>query len=511
MRRLLTALLAASLAACASNPKPPPPPSPDTPALGATSTEAPPPPPTAQDPEAFRDKPPEPGKPPDLVLPTFQSAKLDNGLTVLVSTRKELPLVFAGVAFASGSAQDPKGKAGLAELSYRMLLEGAGKRDTVALDNAFADLGVSPGLDVNPDGAEVGVRVLKRNVEPALALLADVVMRPKFDAKSFDRRKKQQLADLVRQLGSPIMLAQLAALDAIFTEDHPYAHMSDGLPATVQALTLADAKGFYQRHSGPRAAALILTGDITLDEAVALAKKHLGSWKGPGTPPAAPPTPAAPPRQLVYVVPKPELAQTVMLVGRPGLAAGHADEYALELATTVYGGFFGSRLNMNLREAKGYSYGAGAFMDTRLGVGPLLSYTAVRQDVTGPALTELVKELSGLKERPITEKELESAREGLIRAIPAGFETVEGLGATAASIYFKRRPLNELERTVEGLRNATAAEVQRVAELYLAPDAMQIVLVGDPATIQEQVGPLNLGKLTPVEPDEEPAAPSAGK
>lgn len=507
MRRLLSALLVSTLAACASNPKPPPA-SPESPALSATPAEKPAPKP--EDPEAFRDKPPEPGKPPDLVLPTFQSAKLDNGLTVLVSTRKELPLVFAGVAFAAGSSQDPKGKAGLAELSYRMLLEGAGKRDTVALDNAFADLGVSPAMDVNADGAEVGVRVLKRNVDPALALLADVVMRPTFDPKVFDRRKNQQIRDLVRQLSSPIMLAQLAALGAIFGEDHPYAHMSDGVPQTVQALTLAEAKGFYQQHAGPRAAALILAGDITLDEAVALAKKHLGAWKGQGTPPPAPPTPAAPPRQQVYVVPKPDLAQTVMLVGRPGLAAGHPDQYALELATTVYGGFFGSRLNMNLREAKGYSYGAGAFMDPRLGVGPLLSYTAVRQDVTGPALKELVKELSGLKERPITTKELESAREGLIRAIPGGFETVEGLGGTAASIYFKRRPLNELERAVEGLRDASAAEVQRVAEAYLAPEAMQIVLVGDPATIQEQVGPLNLGKLTPVEPDAEPA-PAAAK
>ncbi|MBZ4417645.1 pitrilysin family protein [Myxococcus sp. RHSTA-1-4] len=507
MRRLLTALLVTTLAACASTPQPPPP-SPETPELGKTAAETQPP--AATGPEAFRATPPRPGEPPELVLPTFERATLDNGLTVLVSTRKELPLVFAGVAFASGSSQDPKGREGLAELSYQMLLEGAGKRDTVALDNAFADLGVSPSVDVNPDGAQVGVRVLKGNVDPALALLADMVLRPTFDPKAFERRKKQQLADLARQLGSPYVLAQLAGLSAIFSEEHPYGHMSDGLPQTVQALSLADAKGFYQRHSGPRAAALILTGDITLDEAVALAKKHLGAWKGNAAPPPAPPTPAAPPRELVRVVPKPELPQTVVLVGRPGLASGHPDEHALNLATTVFGGFFGSRLNMNLREAKGYSYGAYAFLDTRLGVGPLISFTAVRQDVTGPSLTEVMGELSGLQQRPITEKELEAAREGLIRAIPAGFETVEGLGSSAASIYFQRRPLDELKRTVEGLRNATAAEVQRVAELYLNPAAMQLVLVGDPATIQEQVGALNLGKLTPVEPDAAPA-PSAAR
>lgn len=506
MRRLLTALLVTTLAACAGTPKPPPP-SPDTPALGQT---APPAPPPAESPEAFRATPPQPGPSPELVLPTFERATLDNGLTVLVSTRKELPLVFAGVAFAAGSSQDPAGKEGLADLSYRMLLEGAGKRDTVALDNAFADLGVSPGLDVQADGAQVGVRVLKGNVDAAMALLADMVLRPTFDPKSFERRKKQQLADLARELGSPFTLAQLASLSAIFGEDHPYGHMSDGLPRTVQALTLADAKGFYQRHAGPRAAALLLTGDITLDEAVALAKKHLGTWKGNAAPPPAPPTPAAPPRELVRVVPKPELPQTVVLLGRPGLASGHPDEHSLSLATVVFGGFFGSRLNMNLREAKGYSYGAYAFLDTRLGVGPLLSFAAVRQDVTGPALAEMMGELNGLQERPITDKELDAAREGLIRGIPGGFESVEGLGATAASIYFQRRPLDELNRTVEGLRKATTAEVQRVAELYLNPAAMQLVLVGDPATIQEQVGALKLGKLMPVEPEAAPA-PSASK
>jgi predicted Zn-dependent peptidase len=498
MRRLLTALCVTLLAACAGTPKTPPSPEPE--ALGQT----PQPPPQPPDAEAFRARPPEPGQPPELVLPTFQKATLDNGLTVLVSTRKELPLVFAGVAYSAGSAQDPKGKAGLAELTYRMLLEGAGGKDTVALDNAFADLGVTPGIATESDGAQVGVRVLTRNVDTALGLLADVVQRPTFSPQAFDRRKKQQLADLVRILGSPNALAQQAYLTAVFGEDHPYGHFSEGTPDSVQALTLADVKGFYAKHAGPRAAALILTGDITLEQAVALAKKHFGGWKGKATPPPPPPAPPAPPRQQVYVVPKPGLEQTVMLVGRPGIAVGHPDEHSLELATTVFGGFFGSRLNLNLRENKGYSYGAGASADARLGVGPLTSYTSVRGDVTGPALSELMKELSGLKDRPIAEQELEAAREGLIRAFPGGFETVEGLGSSAATLFLKRLPLDELARTVEGLRNATPAEVQRVAEAYLAPEAMQIILVGDPSTIQEQVGPLNLGKLVPVEPDEEP-------
>lgn len=174
---------------------------------------------------------------------------------------------------------------------------------------------------------------------------------------------------------------------------------------------------------------------------------------------------------------------------------------------TVFGGFFGSRLNMNLREEKGYSYGARASVDPRLGVGPLTASSAVRQDVTGPALLEFIQEMRGIRERPMTQKELEAAREGLIRAIPGEFESVEGLGASAAQLFFKRRPLDEYARMVRGLEKATQAEVQRVAEAYLGPEAMQVVLVGDPEAIHQQVGKLNLGKLEP----KEPMAPAAKK
>jgi zinc protease len=495
MRRLFAAVSVLALAAaCKTAPEPVP----ETPTPPPTAeTPATPPP---EDAEAFRNEPPRADKPPDLVLPKFEQAKLDNGLTVLVSTRKELPLMFVGMAFASGGSQDAKGKGGLADLTYKMLVEGAGGKDSQALDQAFQDLGVSPSVSVDPDGAFIGVRVLKRNADAALALLTDVVRKPNFAQKDFDRRKKLQLAELVRAMGSPGFLAQQAYLDTVFGAEHPYGHPVSGLPATVEAVTLQDVKGFYQKNVGPRAAALVITGDVTLDEAVALAKKSFGDWKGNAAPPAVPPTPAAPQRQQLVYVAKPGLDQTVMVLGRPGVAAGHPDEHALQLAMTVFGGFFGSRLNMNLREDKGYSYGAGASIDPRLGVGPLTASSAVRANVTGPALTEFFHEMKGIRERPITEKELAAAREGLIRAIPGEFESVEGLGSSAAQLFWLRLPMDEYARTVEGLEKATPAEVQRVAEAYLGPDAMQVVLVGDPEVIQQQVAPLELGKLTQKQP-----------
>jgi zinc protease len=490
MRRLFLALSLLTLASCAtSQPETKPEPAPPPPAAPATP----------EDPEAFRAHQPTPGKSPALVLPVFEQVKLDNGLTVIINARHELPLVFLGVAFANGSSQDPASQEGLADITYKMLLEGAGGKDTIALDNAFADLGESPSVAVNPDGALIGVRVLTRNADKALSLLSDVTRKPTFAQKDFERRKKQQLADLVRRLGNPWFLARYAYMQAAFGARHPYGHPVPGVPASVNKLTLPDVKRFYQKNVGPKATALVVVGDITREQAVEWAKKYFGDWKGEATLPQPPPAPPAPPRDTLRVVYKPGLEQTFIMVGRPGVAAGNPDQYALELATTVFGGFFGSRLNMNLREAKGYTYGAGANSDARLGVGPLNADSQVRANVTGPALTEFLHELTDIKTRPITSQELESAREGRIRSFPGVFETGAWVGANAASLFFKRLPMDEFSRQIAGLEKATPAEVQRVAEAYFNPAVMQIILVGDPDIIQNQVGTLNLGKLVPVD------------
>ncbi|ATB29880.1 M16 family metallopeptidase [Melittangium boletus] len=501
MRRPLLALSTLAVltaSACRTAPAPVPEAPPSAPSAEAA--------PSPSDAEAFRARPPEPGESPALVLPRFERAQLDNGLTVLVSTRRELPLIYVGVSFAVGGAGDPQGKWGLADLTYKTMLEGAAGKDTLALDQAFQNLGVSPGVSVSSDGANLGVRVLSRNADEALALLTEVVRRPTFAAKDFERRKKLQLAELVRALGSPGFLAQQAYLRGVFGPSHPYGHPVSGLPATVEAVTARDVKAFYEAHVGPRTTALVMTGDITLEQAVALAKKSFGDWKGKAVLPPVPPAPPTPKRTQVVFVPKPGLDQTVVVLGRPGIAAGNPDEAALELATTVFGGFFGSRLNMNLREDKGYSYGANASSDPRLGVGPLTASSSVRADVTGAALTEFFNELKGLRERPISAKELESAREGLIRGFPGSFESVEGLGASASALFTLRRPLDEFERTVEGLRKATPAEVQRVAEAYLSPDTLQVVLVGDPEAVQKQVEGLGLGQWVTESPGKAPAA-----
>lgn len=447
------------------------------------------------DPEAWRATAPSPGEPPELVTPRFQQKVLENGLTVLVSERHDLPVVSVNVALSAGSASDPRGKEGLARLTYETLLEGAGKLDAVGLDEAFGALGSSPFVSVGQDGALVGTQVLTRNLDAATSLLADIIQKPTFAKASFERRQQQQMANLAQAAGSPGFLASEAFVEVAFGAGHPYGRLGSGTPASVSGLQLADARKFWADHAGAKAAAFIVTGDVTMEQAEQLARAHFGKWKGAGKAPMAPGVPNEAPRENVVFVPKQGLAQTLIVMGGPSIAAGHPDEFALDLASTVFGGFFGSRLNMNLREDKGYTYGARARVEPRLGIGPLTATSSVRSDVTGLALAEFIHELKGIQSRPITSAELEAAREGLIRSVPGSFENVGGLASAAANLFWTRQPLDRYAKMVEGYEKADAAAVQAAAEKYFDPARLHIVLVGDPGVIGEQVPALGLGTL----------------
>ncbi|HEY0838836.1 MAG TPA: pitrilysin family protein, partial [Vulgatibacter sp.] len=264
------------------------------------------------DPEAWRATAPAPGPLAELVTPKFQRVTLENGLQVLVAQRHDLPIVSVGMAFRAGSSADPEGKEGLAQLTYQLILEGAGKRDAVALDEAFADLGTSAWATTGEDGAMIGMEVLSRNLEEALALLSDVVQKPRFDKSAFDNRKEQHLANLAAQVGNPRYLAGEAFAEAVFGEHHPYGRLGSGMPASVSRIQLADAKKFYGKAAGPKAAALVFAGDISVERATELARAWFGKWKGSASPHPAPKAPTVAARAQVVVVPKPGLAQTVI-------------------------------------------------------------------------------------------------------------------------------------------------------------------------------------------------------
>lgn len=515
------ALLAAALAlftACATTEQKKPDPVEVAQAEAAAPIEPPPLTPAKPagppDTEPWRATPPQPGAAPELVIPEFKRAVLANGLTVYLVERHDLPLVSVAVAFSAGTAQDPKGKAGVAEITYKLLLEGAGKRDAIALEDAFSDLGGAPYAQARPDGAVVGTRVLARNAPAALALLADIAMKPQMKGAAFELKKKQLLDTLAQLSGDPSYLAQWAFADVLYGANHPYGQVGSGTTESVNGLTLADSKAYWRSWAGPKGAALVIAGDVTLDEAKAWAQKHFGAWKGKGVRTPKPPDVTPDEKRQIVLVPKKGLVQTIVSVGRAAIPAGHADETPLQLASTVFGGFFGSRLNMNLREAKGYSYGAYSYFDGRRGDGPLVASSKVRADVTGPSLAVFMEELNGLKTKPITEAELAAAREGLVQSLPGSFATVEDLSHAAANIYWEDKELDHYQTMIRDLQAATPEKVQQVAEKYFDPQLLDVVLVGDPDVVQKQVAALELGELIlrdpPKPPTRGPAAAPAG-
>jgi predicted Zn-dependent peptidase len=430
-----------------------------------------------------------------LVLPQFDRATLPNGLTILVSQRRvahELPLVRVELVFSAGSASDPDDQAGLASLTYSLLTEGTAIYDALGLDAAFANLGATPELSVEADGATLGVTVLVEHAPAALSLLADMARRPRLERSSFERRKHQQLATIARRSSEPQFLAQQAFIEDAFGPAHPYGHTTLGTRTSVSALEWHDAQRFFMGEVAPATCGLVITGDVTLHRAIRWANEHFASWTGSARRPEAPPTLDQPPARPMRVIEQAGLNQTTLLLGRPSLKAGDPHEAALEIATAAIGGMFSSRLNLNLRERHAYTYGAKAMLDVRRGPSPWLAFAAVRGDATAAALKEIIAELGKLPVDELTQAETDTARQGLIASLPGRFESADDLASAAANIYFLEAPLDRYARLVDSLRAAPAALVNQAATQYLSPTYLSIVAVGDPHVLDGQLSKVSL-------------------
>ncbi len=451
--------------------------------------------------ESWRQSRPTAGPPPTPTLPTFESTSLTNGMTLLVTTADALPLVSFSVVTRGGSALDPPGRAGLTSLTYAMLKEGAGKKDALAFSDAVADLGANFGAASDRDHGTISISGLKRNASAMLGLLALAVQKPRFEGLDFERLKKQRIAALERNQGSPHGLAFEVFPGLVYGKKHPYGHAPTGTLLTVPKLTLAEVKAQHKDLFGPKTSALIATGDITLQEARALAVQHFGAWAN--TAASEPPPivePSAKPREAVFVIHKENAPQTMVLVGRPLFGRGHQDENTMKVLNGVYGGAFASRLNMNLREDKGYTYGAYSHAIHRTGAGAFVASGAIKQEVTAEGLREFFSELNRLTQVPPTPEEVGRVKAGLVRSLPGAFQTVGSIGSAAVSLFVHGLPLDHYASL--GARYASVKEtsVKKAVPQYLDPKLMQILLVGDQNKIIPKVKKLGLGPVRILDP-----------
>jgi predicted Zn-dependent peptidase len=481
---------------------------------------------------------PVPGQPRRYEFPFTARTTLSNGLRVIVTPMPGRGLVAASLALRTGAADEPAPVGGATVLAARALTEGTEVRDAIALTEAAERLGASIHAEAGWDATSAGLDVPATRLAPALELLAEVVRRPAFPAPEVERLRDERLTDLLQAKADPRRRADEAYVSSIYAASSPYHRPAGGTAETVATLTPPDLRAIHDRAYTPNHAALVVAGDVDPDAVIRAAEALFGDWPARGDEePVAIDDTSAVHERFVRVIHRPGAVQTEIRIGHPGLVRRHPDFHALSVMGAILGGLFNSRLNMKLREEKGYTYGASAGFDLRRGRGPFTARAAVNTEATVPALQEFLVELERIREAPVTDTELRAARDYLVGVFPLRFETPGPVAGSLAGLFVHDLPDDELARYREAIDAVSAADVLRVARDHIHPDAAAIVLVGDhdafaaaleaaaiapidvqrdpeptapgPLSGDEAVGPVDAGEGGPAEGAEDPDLPGS--
>jgi zinc protease len=443
-----------------------------------------------------RESLPEGAAEPKFSLPPVGRAALSNGMQLPWVEKHELPVVNLHVVFPAGRGNDGRQTPGLAEMTAAVWHEGTAKRSAEAIASELGGMGASISVSADWDTTSARLFTLKRHLPKALELFADVLRGPSFPEQEIHRQQMSALGRLTQIRNEPTVLASLAATQLLYGYDHPYGHPPWGNAATIKGFQWADLKRFHETCMRPEQAAVIAVGDITLDELKPQLEEFLGTWKSAAPAPLdadfALPQPT--PTRLV-LIDKPHAAQSVIHLALIGARRNTADFFAQNVMNMIFGGQFSSRLNMNLREQKGYTYSARSAWDWRVHQrGPLLATASVQTAVTAGALAEFLKELDGMAgARPVGEKELDFCKKYVTRGYTAGFETPSQVATQLETLLAYKLPDDYFNTVVPGVRAVTAADVARVAKEYLAVDRLTMIVVGDRAEIEPDLRKLPTG------------------
>lgn len=449
---------------------------------------------------------PQPGEPRPYAFPSVGRSRLDNGLTILVADLPGRPLVSATIIVPVGAADEPASDGGAAVLAARALTEGTERYDAVGLTEAAERLGASLHAEAGWDATSVGVDVPSARLAPALELLAEVLLRPTFPAADVDRLRDERLNDLLQAQADPRRRADETYIGTIYAAASPYHRPAGGTRETVEGLDDVAARRAYERILDPARATLVVGGDLGGQDVVEIAGRLFGGWRRHDA--AAGPSEivdqGAGTGRLVRVVHRPGSVQTEIRVGHPGLPRRIPDYHAVTVMGAILGGLFNSRLNMQLREAKGYTYGAGAGFEMRRGAGPFTARAAVNTEVTVPAIVDMLAELERMRDTRVTGEELASARDFLVGVFPLRFETPGAVVGALAGLAVHDLPLEELTDYRSRVETVDIDAVEAAARAHLQVDRAAIVLVGDVDAFGSDLEAARLGRL--VIDRDEPAA-----
>ncbi len=451
---------------------------------------------------------PGPGEARPFRVPPPSRFALANGLEVLLVEHHELPLVAMRLVVRAGSAADPADRPGLASLTATLLQEGAAGKSATEISEALEALGAEVAVATDREATFVSLSSLKLRLAESVQLFGDLVARPDFPEAELARQRTRRLVQLRQLQDQPQYLGQVALQRTLFA-DHPFARPILGTPEGIAAITLEDVKTFWRSHFVPTRATLVVVGDVTAAECQPLLEKTFGSWhRGEGSlPPLPAPQPVA--GRTITIVDRPGAAQSFIAVGQLGVPR-HTEGYAaLEVANAAFGGQFVSRLNLNLREDKGYTYGIRSRFEYATVPGAFVITTSVQTAVTADALREILKELEEVAgRRPLSPAEVAYAQGSLVNGYARRFETPAQLAAELAETVLYGLPPTALESFPKEVSALSAAEVAQRIAATLTPQRLSIVVVGDAKVVRDGLAALSVGPVTVVDPQGKPYPPS---
>ena len=436
-------------------------------------------------------------------FPTFERTRLPNGIEVVVAPVRRLPLVTIRIVLDTGARQERREEAGVASLAASALAEGTTRLDSAALADAFEQLGGALLTYATWDATQVRSTVLSARLEPALRLLAEVVRTPAFNVREVDRLKEERLAELLELKSEPRGLADERFNDWLYRPSSRFSVQEGGSEKTVRPLTRDDCVAWHARQFAPAITALVVAGDVELDEVARVAANVLGDWSvKPPVEFAVDDSPANVTR-LTRLIDRSGAPQSELRLGHVGLRREHPDYFNVTVMNAILGGVFNSRINLNLREKNAFTYGAFSSYEWRRDAAPFSVSTAVATAVSAPAVREILAELDRMRQAAPTADELSLSTSYLDGVFPIRFETTDAIASALASLVTLRLPDDYYDTYRDRIRAVTADDVLQAARDHIHLDRLQVLAVGDREQVLPTLDGLPLGAINIVGDDDE--------
>lgn len=447
-----------------------------------------------------RTRPPAPGPLRPFHFPPIRRRTLDNGLEVVVAENHAFPVATLDLVLPSGGLAETEERAGVASLTAGMLESGAGGRDATRIAEDVDRLGLALESGISWDTSLAGFTALTSRLQAGMGILADLVVRPTFPEHEVERIRDERQAVLVQRRGDPATLADELVAFYTFPEGHPFGRRLAGSRASLSRLTRADVVEYHAAHYLPGGAWLCAAGDVTLDGVSALAERLFAGWSGSPPPPRAPETPNRFDQATVILADRPGSVQSEVRVGHVGLSRTAEDYFAVTVMNAILGGLFSSRLNLNLRERLGFTYGASSNLTLRRRPGTITLSAAIQSEGTAQSVGEMLGEMRRMQDELVPEAELADARSYMAGTFPLALQTTDGLAGKLSSLAMYGLPDDYYDTYPDRLLAVTAEQVRDAARRRLMPDRAAIVVVGDAQQLRGPLEALGIGPVQVIDP-----------